>query len=125
GGLERHDPAERGGDAHRPATVGAQRELAEPGGDRGRRPAAGSARGEARVVRITGDPGERVVRDPLPRELRGGGLAYHHAPGLADRRGDRGVVGPRGGIGRTWLVGQEAGTPERRDATRVEDVLDR
>ena len=118
GRLVADDAAPRRRDADRAPTVGAHGEGTEPGGHRGRRPAAASAGAALEVPGVAGDARERAVRDELVSELGGGGLAEDHRPVLAQAR-DRGrIVHPR-------LIGADrARAVKGRHASGQQDVLD-
>src|SRR5699024_4564902 len=123
-GSEGSLPADRSGVPQRAPPAGARGALAQPRAAGRRPPATGAAGGERRVVGVARDAGDRVVGDPLPRELGRGGLADHHAPRLVHRRGDGGVVGPGTRLGGIGLVREQPGAPQRGNSTGVEDVLD-
>ena len=65
--LEAEEPAARGGDPDRAGAVGGDRGGHEPGGDRGRRAAAGAARRAVGVPRVAGHaPRDRLGERPQP-----------------------------------------------------------
>ena len=74
-GLKPDQPAEGGGDAHRAAAVGAERDRPQAAGHRGGGAAAGAARVRARSHGIARDAEQGIVGDRLVAELRGVRLA--------------------------------------------------
>ena len=117
GRLVADDAAPRRRDPDRAAAVGAHRERAQSGGQRGRRAAAAPAGAALEIPRVPRDARERAVRDELVAELRGGGLPEDHRPVLAQARDRRSVVEPR------LIRAHRARALKRRHASGEEDVL--
>jgi hypothetical protein len=115
--LEPDDAAARGGDADRPAGVGAERGIGEAGGERGGRAAAGAARRPAGC--------DRVRDRPVMRVLRGDAIGELVQVRLADVREARRLE-PRDGLRRTDrdVVGEDRRAVRRRQPGRVEQILD-
>ncbi len=115
--LEPDDPARSGGQSDRAACVGAERQVAQPRGQRGRGATRGAARRPTRMGRVVTCPEELALTKHAPCELRKVRLADHdrtrveqalHRDGIAV--GDVVRVDPR---------------PIRRPhAGRVEQILD-
>src|SRR5947199_241415 len=78
----------------RAAAVGAERQRAHPGGERGGGAGAAAAGRAAEVPGIAGDAGERAVADRLPAELGRRRLAEEDRPVLAQPRDRRRVLAP-------------------------------
>jgi hypothetical protein len=118
GRLEPDDPAARGGDADRPARVGAERDVGELR-DHGRgRPAARTARRPSRRARVRNGAVVRVLRRHAVRELVEVCLADGDVPGSLQ---------PRYGLGglRRDVVREHGRAVRRPHAGGVEQVLDR
>jgi hypothetical protein len=93
GRLEPHDPAQRGGDAHRSAGVGAHRQVAAAVGHRHRRPRARSARDALGVDRVAGEADLVVDAGRAEGELVQRHRAQHHRARGPEPGHDGGVGG--------------------------------
>ena len=117
GRLHADDAAEGRRDADGTACVRAHGAVAEAGGDRGARTAAGSARDPAGVVRIPRRPEKRAVARRPVGELVGVGLADQDGSSILELPGDgRAAVGD--------VLGEEGGGHRRADVSGGYQILD-
>jgi len=118
GRLEAHQPAERRGDAHRAAAVGADADRTQARRHRRGGAAARAARCEHGVPGVARDPEHRTVGEGLEAELREVRLAEDDGAGRL-QASDRDVVRLR------HQLGEEPRAARRAEAARVERVLER
>ena len=116
-GLKPTTPQQAAGKAHRAGAVGAEREVAEPGRQRGAVPAARAARDPRRVERVHDGAEVRVVRRDPVGELVQVRLAHDRVAGLLEP-GDAG----RRALGN--VVAEDRRAVGRRQPGRVDQVLD-
>ena len=117
--LEPGQTRDGGGDADRPAAVGAGGERHEAGGEGCGRAAGRAARRPVERPRVGGGPERLVDGVGLPAELGRVGLAHHHAPGGPQPLDQRRVDG--GGS----VAGEGGGAAAGREPDRILEVLHR
>ena len=117
GGLDADDATERRRVAYRAGAVGAVRHRGQPRRERGRRPAARSARSALPVPRVAADPVE-LRRRHRRAELGHVGLAEDDEAGVAEAMDDR-------IIGRGDVVDERLARVRGRQPGDVGDVLHR
>ena len=117
-GLQPHQPAPRGRNAHRPPSIGADMQRPEPGRPRRARARGGASGRVVPVPGVAGDAVQRIVAGGFPAELGRGGLAQNHSPRRfqADHHG--GVVLHGGGVG-------GAAAAARRKTGDIHQIFDR
>ncbi len=129
------EAAEAGRDPHRAAGVGAERGIAQPGGDRRGRARGRAARHPARRTNVDRRAVKRVLADDAERNLVGDGLADQGCPGIEQPlhrpgmpRRDRvvfrpvGIAAPGRMAGDIEQILSRKGEPGKRPARPAVDV---